>query len=95
MPEAWYKPKWTIEPVFKELRFLAQGMMCEMEYNSLLLEPAGNAYCVPPLRDRLVNGKRVVPDEVFEELPPDGYIDWGQHDFEWADVNPDDPDDTG
>jgi hypothetical protein len=47
-----------------------------------LLEPAGDTYCVPPLRDRLVNGKRVVLGEVFEELPPDGYIDWGQHDFE-------------
>ncbi len=93
--EAWFKPKWTIESVFKEVVFKVRGEVFREEYNTLLQEVVDNPHCVPPLQHKRVDGKQVIPADVFEELSPEWEMDWDKHNFEWADVNPDDPDDTG
>lgn len=91
--EVWLKPRWNIEPVFKEVEFKANGETLREQYNSLLQEVTDNPYCIPPLQAKVIDGEPVNPGEVFEELPEAWEFDWDKHNYEWADVNPDDPDD--
>lgn len=91
--EAWFKPKWNIESVISEVVFEVNGEIFRERYNTLLQEVTDSPYCIPPLRDRVIGGKPVIPSKVFEELPEGWEFDWEKDAFEWSDVNPDDPDD--
>jgi hypothetical protein len=80
--ETWLKPKWNVEPVFKDVVLQINGKTYRQQCNTLL-------------EDHLVDGKLVVPpDKIFQELPEAWEFDWDKHNYEWADVNPDDPDDS-
>ena len=87
--EAWFKPKWKIEPVFREAVVIVDGNRYTYLYNTLY-EVAENG--LGPRR-RCVDGEIVVPGDVFEELEPEWIFDPEQEAYEFAEHNPDDPDD--
>ena len=91
--EVWLKPKWEIESVFSEVVFQVNGETFRKQYNTLLQEVTDSPYCIPPLRAKVIDGKPIIPRDVFEELPESWEFDWEKDAVEWSDVDPDDPDD--
>ena len=91
--ESWLKPRWTVEPVFREVVVEIDGRKHRYVYNSLYQQPAGEGGC--GAWPRCVDGKIVVPGDVFEELDPEWMFDPEKEAYEFAEHNPDDPDRGG
>ncbi len=81
--------------MFDAVSFQVDGKTFWHTYNTLLEEPSPYQTCISPILHKLIDGKPVIPDEVFMEIPIEEYLDYEYNEYRWADHNPEDPDDTG
>ena len=87
--EAWFKPQWKVEPVFREVVVMVDGKRCTYMYNTLYQRPAESGGCGAwPL---CVDDRVVVPGDVFQELDPEWMYDPDIEAYEFAEHNPEDP----